>query len=304
MKGIVLAGGAGTRLYPLTMVTSKQLLPVYDKPMIYYPLSTLMLAGIREILIISTPTDTPRFRDLLGDGSQFGISLSYAVQPSPDGLAQAFLIGEEFIGDEPCAMVLGDNIFYGNGFSAMLTQAVKNAQEGKATIFGYYVNDPQRFGIVEFDEHGKVLSVEEKPQNPKSNYCITGLYFYDKRVVSLAKQVKPSHRGELEITSLNDLYLQDGSLRATVLGRGFAWLDTGTMDSLVEAANFVQIIEKRQSIKIAALEEIAYSQGWIDHEMLLVSAQRYGKSPYGEHLKRVAEGRILYNNLLSKGECL
>ncbi|MEA5013529.1 MAG: glucose-1-phosphate thymidylyltransferase RfbA [Candidatus Limiplasma sp.] len=295
MKGIVLAGGAGTRLYPLTMVTSKQLLPVYDKPMIYYPLSTLMLAGIREILIISTPTDTPRFQDLLGDGSQFGLSLQYAVQPSPDGLAQAFLIGENFIGDEPCAMVLGDNIFYGNGFSAMLAQAVRNARRGLATIFGYYVNDPERFGIVEFDERGKVLSVEEKPQYPKSNYCITGLYFYDKRVVSLAKQVKPSARGELEITALNDLYLRDGSLRATVLGRGFAWLDTGTMDSLVEATNFVQIVEKRQSIKIAALEEIAYSQGWISYDTLLAAAERYGKSPYGEHLKRVAAGRILYN---------
>ncbi len=295
MKGIILAGGAGTRLYPLTMVTSKQLLPVYDKPMIYYPLSTLMLAGIRDILIISTPTDTPRFRDLLGDGSQYGLSLSYAVQPSPDGLAQAFLIGESFIGDDACAMVLGDNIFYGNGFSRMLAEAVENAEHGKATIFGYFVNDPERFGIVEFDENGRVLSVEEKPQHPKSNYCITGLYFYDRRVCALAKQVRPSARGELEITSLNDLYLKDGSLVAKVMGRGFAWLDTGTMDSLAEATNFVQIVEKRQSIKIAALEEIAYNRGWIDRVKLLDAAQRYGKSPYGEHLKRVAEGRIQYD---------
>ncbi len=295
MKGIVLAGGAGTRLYPLTMVTSKQLLPVYDKPMIYYPLSTLMLAGIREILIISTPTDTPRFEALLGDGSQFGLSLHYQVQPSPDGLAQAFLLGEAFIGGDACAMVLGDNIFYGNGFSAMLADAVKNAQEGKATIFGYYVSDPERFGIVEFDRNGKVLSVEEKPKEPKSNYCITGLYFYDRRVTALAKQVRPSHRGELEITSLNDLYLQMGQLQAKVLGRGFAWLDTGTIDSLVEAATFVQMVEKRQSIKIAALEEIAYSKGWISRDLLLSSAERYGKSPYGEHLRRVAEGRILYD---------
>ena len=295
MKGIILAGGAGTRLYPLTMVTSKQLLPIYDKPMIYYPLSTLMLAGIRDILIISTPTDTPRFRDLLGDGSQYGIQLSYAVQPSPDGLAQAFLIGEEFIGDEPCAMVLGDNIFYGNGFGRMLLEAAQNAEEGQATIFGYYVNDPERFGIVEFDENGKVLSVEEKPKNPKSNYCITGLYFYPKGVSAMAHDVKPSARGELEITTLNDMYLKQGNLCAKVMGRGFAWLDTGTMDSLIDAANFVQMIEKRQGIKIAALEEIAYNKGWIDKEKLLVSAERYGKSPYGEHLKRVAEGRFLYD---------
>lgn len=295
MKGIILAGGAGTRLYPLTMVTSKQLLPVYDKPMIYYPLSTLMLAGIQDILVISTPTDTPRFQQLLGDGSQFGISLQYAVQPSPDGLAQAFLIGEDFIGGEPCAMVLGDNIFYGNGFSAMLREAAENAENGLATIFGYFVNDPERFGIVEFDPNGKVLSVEEKPKNPKSNYCITGLYFYDKRVCELAKQVKPSARGELEITTLNDMYLRDGTLRAKIMGRGFAWLDTGTMDSLIEAGSFVQMIERRQSIKIAALEEIAYHKGWISKEKLLESAERYGKSPYGEHLKRVAEGKILYD---------
>ena len=294
MKGIILAGGAGTRLYPLTMVTSKQLLPVYDKPMIYYPLSTLMLAGIQDILIISTPTDTPRFEALLGDGSQFGLHLRYAVQPSPDGLAQAFMIGEEFIGDDVCAMVLGDNIFYGNGFSRILREAVANAEQGRATIFGYYVNDPERFGIVEFDENGKVISVEEKPQHPKSNYCITGLYFYDRRVVEMAKRVKPSARGELEITTLNDMYLQDGSLDVKLLGRGFAWLDTGTMDSLVDAADFVRMVEKRQSIKISAPEEIAYKTGWIDKDTLLASAQRYGKSPYGEHLKRVAEGKIRY----------
>ena len=294
MKGIILAGGAGTRLYPLTMVTSKQLLPVYDKPLIYYPLSTLMLARIQDILIISTPTDTPRFEALLGDGSQFGLHLQYAVQPSPDGLAQAFMIGEEFIGDDVCAMVLGDNIFYGNGFSRILREAVANAEQGRATIFGYYVNDPERFGIVEFDENGKVISVEEKPQHPKSNYCITGLYFYDRRVVEMAKRVKPSARGELEITTLNDMYLQDGSLDVKLLGRGFAWLDTGTMDSLVDAADFVRMVEKRQSIKISAPEEIAYKNGWIDKDTLLASAQRYGKSPYGEHLKRVAEGKIRY----------
>ncbi len=294
MKGIVLAGGAGTRLYPLTMVTSKQLLPVYDKPMIYYPLSTLMLAGIREILIISTPEDTPRFEHLLGDGADFGLSLSYKVQPSPDGLAQAFLLGEEFIGDDCCAMVLGDNIFYGNGFGSLLRGAVKNAENGRATVFGYYVNDPERFGIAEFDENGKVLSVEEKPAHPKSNYAITGLYFYDKRVVELAKQVRPSARGELEITTLNELYLKDGTLDLQRLGRGFAWLDTGTMDSLVDAADFVRMIEKRQSIMISAPEEIAYKNGWITKDKLLESAKRYGKSPYGEHLKRVAEGKILY----------
>lgn len=294
MKGIILAGGAGTRLYPLTMVTSKQLLPVYDKPMIYYPLSTLMLAGIKDILLISTPTDLPNFERLLGDGSQYGINLSYKVQPSPDGLAQAFLLGEEFIGDDKCAMVLGDNIFYGNGFGKLLRNAVDDAEKGNATIFGYYVNDPERFGIVEFDDNGKVISVEEKPQNPKSNYCITGLYFYDKRVVELAKQVKPSHRGELEITDLNRLYLEDGSLNVQLLGRGFAWLDTGTMDSLVEASDFVQMIQKRQGIEISAPEEIAFTNGWIDKEKLLESATRYGKSPYGEHLRKVAEGKIRY----------
>ncbi|CDB27571.1 glucose-1-phosphate thymidylyltransferase [Oscillibacter sp. CAG:241] len=294
MKGIVLAGGAGTRLYPLTMVTSKQLLPVYDKPMIYYPLSTLMLAGIRDILIISTPTDLPNFERLLGDGSQFGIHLSYKVQPSPDGLAQAFLLGEEFIGDDCCAMVLGDNIFYGSGFRARLKQAAADAQQGRASIFGYYVNDPERFGIVEFDENGKVISVEEKPQHPKSNYCITGLYFYDNRVVEMAKRVKPSARGELEITDLNRFYLEDGTLNVQLLSRGYAWLDTGTMDSLVDAADFVRTIETRQGSQIAALEEIAFTEGWIDRETLLQSAQRYGKSPYGQHLMHVAEGKIRY----------
>ncbi len=294
MKGIILAGGSGTRLYPLTIITSKQLLPVYDKPMVYYPLSTLMLAGIRDILIISTPHDLLNFERLLGDGNQFGVKLSYKVQPSPDGLAQAFLIGDEFIGDNCCAMVLGDNIFYGNGFSSLLREAAANAENGEATIFGYYVNDPERFGIVEFNENGKVISVEEKPKQPKSNYCITGLYFYDNRVVEMARRVKPSARGELEITDLNRMYLEDGTLNVQLLGRGYAWLDTGTMDSLIEAACFVQTIEKRQGIKISAPEEIAYKNGWISKRALLVSAERYGKSPYGEHLKRVVEGRIRY----------
>ena len=291
MKGIVLAGGAGTRLYPLTMVTSKQLLPVYDKPMIYYPLSTLMLAGIKDILIISTPTDTPRFEELLGDGSQFGIHLSYCVQPSPDGLAQAFILGEEFIGNEPCAMILGDNIFYGSGFSHVLKAAKEKAEKGRATIFGYHVNDPERFGIVEFDKKGKVLSVEEKPKNPKSNYCITGLYFYPKGVAKMAKQVKPSARGELEITTLNDMYLKKKKLDVEKLDRGYAWLDTGTMDSLVEAANFVQLMSKRQNYVISAPEEIGFKQKWINKNKLLESAKRYGKSPYGEHLRQVAEGK-------------
>ena len=294
VKGIILAGGSGTRLFPLTMVTSKQLLPVYDKPMIYYPLSTLMLAGIREILIISTPVDTPRFEQLLGDGNQFGLQLSYRVQPSPDGLAQAFLLGEEFIGDDACAMVLGDNIFYGNGFGRVLREASKNAEQGRATIFGYYVHDPERFGIVEFDENGKVLSVEEKPKNPKSNYCITGLYFYPKGVSAMAHGVKPSARGELEITTLNDMYLKEGTLDVQLLGRGYAWLDTGTMDSLVEAADFVRMIQQRQSVVISAPEEIAYKNGWIDREKLLDSANRYGKSPYGEHLRAVVEGKVRY----------
>ena len=292
MKGIILAGGSGTRLYPITMVTSKQLLPVYDKPMVYYPLSTLMLAGIRDILIISTPTDTPRFEQLLGDGHQFGVHLSYCVQPSPDGLAQAFILGEEFIGKDACAMVLGDNIFFGEGFSYVLKQAVENAETKKrATIFGYHVNDPQRFGIVEFDKKGRVLSVEEKPKEPKSNYCITGLYFYPTGVSKMAKNVKPSDRGELEITTLNDMYLQKKKLDAQLLGRGYAWLDTGTMDSLLEASNYVQIISKRQNYVISAPEEIGFKYGWISKKELLESAERYGKSPYGEHLKAVAEGR-------------
>ena len=292
MKGIILAGGAGTRLYPLTMVTSKQLLPVYDKPMIYYPLSTLMLAGIKDILIISTPTDTPRFESLLGDGSQFGINLSYCVQPSPDGLAQAFILGEDFIDGDSCAMILGDNIFYGNHFSSMLKGAANSAENGSATVFGYYVNDPERFGIVEFDESGKVISVEEKPRYPKSNYAITGLYFYPSGVSELAKQVKPSERGELEITSLNEIYLMQGKLNVELLGRGFAWLDTGTMDSLVDAADFVRMIEQRQGVKISAPEEIAYRYEWISKDELMESANRYGKSPYGEHLKAVAEGKF------------
>ena len=294
MKGIILAGGAGTRLYPLTMVTSKQLLPVYDKPMIYYPLSTLMLAGIKDILIISTPTDLPRFEDLLGDGSEYGIKLSYKVQPSPDGLAQAFILGEEFIGDDACAMVLGDNIFYGNGFGTILRSAKADAENGKATVFGYYVNDPERFGIVEFDEEGKAVSIEEKPAVPKSNYAVTGLYFFPAGVSKKANEVKPSARGELEITTLNDMYLQEGTLNVKLLGRGVAWLDTGTMDSLVEAAQFVKMIEDRQSITISAPEEIAYINKWISKEKLMESAERYGKSPYGAHLKAVAEGKVKY----------
>lgn len=293
MKGIILAGGAGTRLYPLTMVTSKQLLPIYDKPMIYYPLSTLMLAGINDILIISTPVDLPNFERLLGDGSQFGIKLSYKVQPSPDGLAQAFILGEEFIGDDSCAMILGDNIFYGGGFSYFLNNAVENAQNGYATIFGYYVDDPERFGIMEFDKDWNILSVEEKPEKPKSNYCITGLYFYPQGVAAKAKKVTPSSRGELEITTLNDMYLKDKQLKGQILGRGFAWLDTGTMDSMVEAISFVQMIEKRQGVKISAPEEIPFRKGWIDKETLLVASEKYGKSPYGEHLRKVANGFII-----------
>ena len=295
MKGIILAGGAGTRLYPLTMVTSKQLLPVYDKPMIYYPLSTLMLAGIKDILIISTPEDTPRFESLLGDGSQFGISLSYHVQPSPDGLAQAFILGEDFIADDACAMVLGDNIFYGNGLGRILRAAVADAEENKrATVFGYYVNDPERFGVVAFDEKGTVTSIEEKPQNPKSNYAVTGLYFYPAGVSSRANGIIPSARGELEITTLNEMYLEDNLLDVQLLGRGFAWLDTGTMDSLVEAADFVQTISKRQGITISAPEEIAYINHWITEAQLKSSAEKYGKSPYGTHLKAVAEGKVKY----------
>lgn len=291
-KGIILAGGSGTRLYPLTLVTSKQLLPVYDKPMIYYPLSILMLAGIQEILIISTPEDLPRFEELLGDGSQFGIELSYEVQPSPDGLAQAFIIGEEFIGDDDVAMILGDNIFYGNHLTSLLKEAVNN--EDRATVFGYYVDDPERFGIVDFDEEGQVTSIEEKPDNPKSNYAVTGLYFYDNRVVDYAKNLEPSDRGELEITDLNRKYLEEGDLDVQLLGRGFAWLDTGKMDTLLEAAEFVRTIEHRQGIKISALEEIAYRNSWIDKETLLESAEKYGNSPYGQFLKKVAEDKIRY----------
>ncbi len=295
MKGIVLAGGSGTRLYPLTKVTSKQLLPIYDKPMIYYPLSTLMLAGIKDILIISTPDDTPRFEALLGDGSQFGITLQYKVQPSPDGLAQAFILGEEFLDGEAGAMVLGDNIFYGKGFRAMLQSAVKNAEEnGRATVFGYYVPDPERFGVVDFDDEGHALSIEEKPQNPKSNYAVTGLYFYPKGVAARANEVKPSARGELEITTLNEMYLSDGLLDVQLLGRGFAWLDTGTMSSLLQAANFVETVQSRQGLVISAPEEIAYINGFIDKDKLAESAKAYGKSPYGEHLKAVAEGRFRY----------
>lgn len=295
MKGIILAGGSGTRLYPLTMVTSKQLLNIYDKPMVYYPLSTLMLAGIKDILIISTPTDLPNFKKLLGDGSQYGINLSYKEQPSPDGLAQAFILGKEFIGNDACAMVLGDNIFYGNGFGSILRTAKKNAEENsRATVFGYYVPDPERFGVVDFDENGQALSIEEKPKNPKSNYAVTGLYFYPAGVSEKAEQVKPSARGELEITSLNEMYLGEKKLDVQLLGRGFAWLDTGTMDSLLEASNFVQMIQSRQGIVISAPEEIAYINKWITKEKLMESAERYGKSPYGAHLKAVADGKVQY----------
>lgn len=295
MKGIILAGGSGTRLYPLTRVTSKQLLPIYDKPMIFYPLSTLMLADIRDVLIISTPTDLPNFEKLLGDGSQYGINLSYKIQPSPDGLAQAFILGKEFIGDDACAMVLGDNIFYGNGFVRMLRDAKKNAEENKrATVFGYYVSDPERFGVVEFDENGKALSIEEKPAAPKSNYAVTGLYFYPAGVSAKASLVPFSSRGELEITTLNEMYLKEGALDVQIFGRGFAWLDTGTMDSLLDASNFVQVIQNRQGIEISALEEIAFTNKWIDKEALLKAAEKYGKSPYGAHLKSVAEEKLKY----------
>lgn len=295
MKGIILAGGSGTRLYPLTKVTSKQLLPVYDKPMIYYPLSTLMLAGIRDILIISTPEDTPRFESLLGDGSQFGITISYKVQPSPDGLAQAFILGEDFLEGEAGAMALGDNIFYGSGFTSILVDALKNAEEnGRATIFAHFVPDPERFGVVEFDEKNKVLSLEEKPKEPKSNYAVTGLYFYPKGISDVAKQVKPSARGELEITTLNEMYLAEGLLDVQLLGRGFAWFDTGTMQNLLQAADFIEMIQTRQGITISAPEEIAYINGFIDKAKLMESAKLYGKSPYGEHLLTVAEGRIKF----------
>lgn len=294
MKGIILAGGSGTRLYPLTLVTSKQLLPVYDKPMIYYSLSTLMLAGIKDILIISTPADTPRFKELLGDGSQFGVKLSYKVQPTLDGLAQAFTLGEDFINGEPCAMILGDNIFYGNGFTELLKNATADAQQGKATVFGYYVNDPERFGVVDFDKDGKAVSIEEKPEYPKSNYAVTGLYFYPAGVSEKAAQVKPSARGEVEITSLNEMYLNEDNLNVQLLGRGYAWLDTGTMQSLVDASNFVKMTEERQSVAISAPEEIAYIHKWIDKDQLLEAAKHYGKSPYGKHLKSVAEGKLRY----------
>ncbi|OXC41093.1 glucose-1-phosphate thymidylyltransferase RfbA [Lactobacillus crispatus] len=294
MKGIILAGGSGTRLYPLTLVTSKQLLPVYDKPMIYYPLSTLMLAGIKDILIISTPADTPRFEELLGDGSQFGLKLSYKVQPSPDGLAQAFTLGEDFINGEPCVMILGDNIFYGNGFTELLKNATADAQKGKATVFGYYVNDPERFGVVDFDQNGKAISIEEKPAQPKSNYAVTGLYFYPAGVSEKAAQVKPSARGELEITSLNEMYLNEDDLNVQLLGRGYAWLDTGTMQSLVDASNFVKMTEERQGVSISAPEEIAYVHGWINEDQLREAAKHYGKSPYGKHLRSVAEGKLRY----------
>lgn len=293
MKGIILAGGAGTRLYPLTMVTSKQLLPIFDKPMIYYPLSTLMLAGIREILVISTPADMPRFQDLLGDGSQFGVYLSYKVQPSPDGLAQAFLLGEEFIGDDSCAMILGDNIFYGNRFTEMLKNAARKADEGYATIFGYYVDNTEGFGVVEFDKNGNVLSIEEKPQKPKSQYVVTGLYFYPTGVAKEAKKVQPSERGELEITELNNIYLREERLQTQIMGRGFAWLDTGTMENLLEAGEFVHMIQKRQSIIISAPEEIGYRNGWIDTQTLVKATEKYGKSSYGKHLRMVAEGKVL-----------
>ena len=290
MKGIILAGGSGTRLYPLTKVTSKQLLPVYDKPMIYYPLSTLMQAGIRDILIISTPVDLPNFERLLGDGSQLGLHLSYKVQPSPDGLAQAFILGEEFIGDDRCAMILGDNIFYGAGLSKILETAAQ--KETGATVFGYYVEDPERFGVVEFDEQGRAVSLEEKPKVPKSNYAVTGLYFYDRRVCERAKSLKPSKRNELEITDLNRIYLEEGSLDVVTLGRGYAWLDTGTMESIWEAAEFVRVMEARESILISAPEEIAYRRGWIDREQLLAAAEAYGKSIYGEHLRNVLRGKF------------
>ena len=292
MKGIVLAGGSGTRLYPLTTVTSKQLLPVYDKPMVYYPLSVLMMAGIRDILLISTPKDLPNFERLLGDGSRYGVRLSYKVQPSPDGLAQAFLLGEEFIGGDTCALVLGDNIFYGNGLGRVLRGAVHDAEAGRSSVFGYYVDDPVRYGVVDFDETGKAVSIEEKPARPRSNYAVTGLYFYDRRVVEYAKQVRPSARGELEITDLNRMYLEDGSLRVRTLGRGYAWLDTGTMDSLFEAGEFVRTVQRAQGLPIAVVEEIAYQNGWISREELLESARRYGKSPYGRHLQGIADGDI------------
>lgn len=294
MKGIILAGGSGTRLYPLTLVTSKQLLPVYDKPMIYYPLSTLMLAGIKDILIISTPDDTPKFEALLGNGSRFGINLSYKVQPSPDGLAQAFIIGEEFIGDDDCCMVLGDNIFYGNGLKKALANAVDNASKGRSTVFGYFVNDPERFGVVEFDKNGKAISIEEKPKQPKSNYAVVGLYFYPKGVSKSAHQVKPSGRGELEITTLNQMYLQNGLLEVITFGRGFTWLDTGTHESMADATAFVRMIEEHQGLKVSCIEEIAFNNGWITKEQLIEAAEPMKKNQYGQHLINVANGKIKY----------
>ena len=293
MKGIILAGGSGTRLYPLTTVTSKQLLPIYDKPMVYYPLATLMLAGIRDILIISTPRDLPNFENLLGDGSDFGVSLSYAVQPSPDGLAQAFVIGREFIDGEPCALVLGDNIFYGNGLGKRLRAAVRAADSDRATVFGYHVDDPERFGVVEFDRDYNAISIEEKPEKPKSNYAVTGLYFYPASVSTRVGEVKPSARGEYEITDLNRLYLEDGTLDVITLGRGFAWLDTGTMESLFEASEFVRTVERAQDLPVSVPEEIAYENGWISRERLLECAERYGKSDYGAHLRQVAAGKVV-----------
>lgn len=292
LKGIILAGGSGTRLYPITMATSKQLLPIYDKPMIYYPLSTLMLAGIKDILIISTPQDLPNFVKLLGDGSRYGINLSYKEQPTPDGLAQAFILGEDFIGNDECAMILGDNIFHGNGLKKQLVTAAEN--KGRATVFGYYVDDPERFGVVEFDQNGKAVSLEEKPQDPKSNYAVTGLYFYDNKVCEYAKSLKPSARGELEITDLNRIYLEMGKLDVITLGRGYGWLDTGTIDSLTEATEYVKVIENRQGLKIACLEEISYKNGWISKETLMKSAEDYGKSPYGQHLRNVVNGKVMY----------
>lgn len=294
MKGIILAGGSGTRLYPLTLVTSKQLLPVYDKPMIYYPLSVLMMGGIKDILIISTPQDTPRFKDLLGDGSKFGINLSYAVQPSPDGLAQAFIIGKEFIGDEPCAMILGDNIFYGAGLIKHLKNSVARAEKGEATIYGYYVQDPERFGIVELDKNGNAISIEEKPKNPKSNYCVTGLYFYPNNVVKKALEVKPSPRGELEITTLNNIYLNEKRLHVTTMGRGYSWLDTGTHESLVDASNYIKILEEHQGIKVCCPEEIAFINGWITKDKLIEIGESMSKNQYGQHLLNVAKGKFIY----------
>ncbi len=300
MKGIILAGGSGTRLYPLTLVTSKQLLPVYDKPMIYYPLSTLMLAGIKDILIISTPEDTPRFKALLGDGSKFGINLSYEIQPSPDGLAQAFIIGERFVGDDSCAMILGDNIFYGAGLTQHLHNSVKRAENGECTLYGYYVNDPERFGVVELDKDGKAISIEEKPKHPKSNYCVTGLYFYPKGVSKKAKMIKPSDRGELEITSLNNLFLLEDKIHVITLGRGYSWLDTGTHESLTDASNYIKDLEDHQGLKISCPEEIAYMNGWISKEQLIEIGESMSNNQYGQYLLRVSKGKIIYPDYKNK----